>query len=71
MWARYGRGLRAEKAGQERNVGGGDKRASVKLDKTFGDDIFHICTIGVTIYSDTHDQREVLRRSIGVRLVHD
>ena len=46
----------------------------VKLDEPFGSIlylvlIYFICTIGDVISSNTHDQREVLRRSIGVRLV--
>ena len=48
----------------------------VKIDEPFGsilylDDNFHIRLVVHTIRSDTHDQREVLRNSICVRLVHD
>ena len=62
----------------ERNykVQNGRNRKGIKLDETFGSILclvisYFICAIGSTLRSDTHDQREVLKRSIMVRLVYD
>ena len=45
----------------------------VKLDEPFGSILYlmNFTWMGGTIRSDTHDQREVLRRLIGVRLAND